>query len=146
MSGMRRILTSHKTWLAMSLILCVLALLLPFESDIRTSSAGWWKALTGWWFLLTGDTLVWLSVPLALLAWICIALGKRDAAIGFALGALLIGLPFITGPSLEYGWGEHIRRLPQRPQLGYFVWLGAIAAALASALLLKQKAGDARST
>jgi hypothetical protein len=142
----RPILASHKTWLAMSFILCVVALFLPFESDTRTVSPGWWKALTGWFFVLAGDTLVWLSGPLALLAWACIALRRPDAAIGFAVGALLIALPFITGPSLEYGWGDHIRRLPQRPELGYFFWLGALAATLISAILLQRKTGDARST
>jgi hypothetical protein len=132
------VLASHKTWLAISLVLCVFALVLPFEADSRSVSTGWSKVLFGWWFVLTGDTLVWLSGPLALLAWICIALRKPDAAIALALGALLIALPFITGPTLEYGWGEHIRRLPQRPQLGYFLWLGAIAATLASAIFLRR--------
>ena len=130
-----------RAWLIASLVLAFLASGLPFEADARTVSYGWWKLLTGWIFVLRGETLVWLSAPLMLAAWICLGTRHRPSAVVLCVLALAAALPFIAGPTLTYGWGEHIRRLPQTPQIGYYVWLGAIVAALVGSLRLPSRAG-----
>jgi uncharacterized membrane protein YhaH (DUF805 family) len=133
------VMTLPGTWLLISLGLSGLALFLPFESDSKGTAIGLHKLLTGWFFVLSAQTPVWLAAPLLFFAWICLAVKRARPALWFGALALVAALPFITGPTLRYGWGEHVRSLKQQPEVGYYMVLGAIAAALMGAVLLRRR-------
>jgi hypothetical protein len=127
-----------KFWLLLSFALCGFALFQPFESDVGGSSPTWWKLLFGWFFVWAGETLVWLSAPLLLGAWIALGVKKPNGAMVLAALALGIALPFLYRPVLTYGWGEHIYRRAQTPEIGYFLALGAMLAALVGGIRMRR--------
>lgn len=130
-------------WLA-SVALALASLALTFESDAVETSPTWMKFLFGWIYVTTGETMVWLSLPLTLAAWLCLAFRAPRAAL--VLSALAVGnaLVFLEGPAITYGWGDHIHRRAQIAEEGYFVWLSAMILTVVSAVQLRRRqAGDA---
>lgn len=132
------VITRPGTWLLISLGLSGLALYLPFESDSNGVVPGLHKLLTGWFFVLSFQTPVWLAAPLLFCAWIFLAARWARSALWSGGLALAAALPFITGPTLRFGWGEHMYALKQQPEVGYYVLLGAIVAALMGGVLLRR--------
>lgn len=132
-----KMVKSHRTWLMLSIGLYVIVLAVPFEADNRTSSIGLMKLIFGWFFVLSGETFVWFSFLLTLASWIFMR--PRSAAVAATLSslALIIALPFLSGPSITYGWGDSLRTIPQRPEVGYFLLLASAGAALIGSLRLK---------
>lgn len=129
---------SYKTWLWIGIVLSAVALFLPFESDKGGISFTWQKLLTGWVFVLTFETFVWLAAPLTLASWVCVGIRRPNAAMTLTAIALGVALPFIAGPTLTYGWGDHIYSRAQSPEIGYFLSVGAALATFVSAIQLKR--------
>jgi hypothetical protein len=124
----------YRTWFVISAWLFFFVLILPFETDSSGSSIGLTKLLWGWVYVLTFQAIIWLSFPLLFASLVCIVIKKSNAATQLAAVALFSALTYIIGPTLEYGWGEQIRKLEQHPSYGYFLFLIAIFAALRSSM------------
>lgn len=67
---------------------------------------------------------------------------NRLVSVGLSIAvapAILLGIGnAIVGPTLRFGWGEHMYALKQQPEVGYYVLLGAIVAALMGGVLLRR--------
>lgn len=64
------------------------------------SSLGLQKLFVGWMFVLTDETLVWFSFLFTFAAWAVMRPGRATAAVTFSGLALVIALPFLSGPSI----------------------------------------------
>ena len=121
-----------------SVALFVSALFLPFAYDTRSSTPGWLALVLGWIYVF-GESLAWLANPFLLLTWLFLLMRWPRAAIGSASISLFFAIPFIFGPTISTGWGDSVRRLPQTPDTGYFLWIGSILAGVFSAIRLHRR-------
>ena len=125
------------------LIVAVVVYLVSMPLDIfcidgKCSDWQGWGALAFGWLVLAGAdaNMAWLANPMLLVAWISILLDRRLVALGFALGALVIGLSFLTFETVVTNEGGVASAITGY-RLGYWVWLASMAVTVLSALMIR---------
>ncbi len=109
-----------------SIVIFLVALVLPFEKDSYAVVPVWAKLFTGIWFVLTGQSNVWLMFPLLSCAW-GFHLGRLPkVALVFGVSGLLLALPYLKQPIVSYGWVDSGKTLQQVPQIGYYLVLASL--------------------
>lgn len=98
---------------------------------------GWGILAFGGMLLASADSnIVWLANPILFLAWIMVLLNRRLVAVLLSLGALVIGLAFLSFKSVVTNEGG-IQMPITGYKAGYWVWLASMGVTAVSALLIR---------
>jgi len=114
---------------------------LPFDAFCAGGQCsdwqGWGILVFGWLLLAGADAnSVWLANPLLFVAWICVLLNGRLAALLFSLGALVLGLAFLSFDNVVTNEGGVLLPITGY-KVGYWVWLASMGLTVLSTLIIR---------